>query len=325
MRQPEFWTRNDPASQLMAALLSPLGFVYGASIAWKKQTLKPYRSRAAVICVGNLTIGGSGKTPIAIAIAQMLQQKGIRVTFLTRGYGRRSSGAIQVNPELHDAAAVGDEALLLARTASTIVSADRAEGARLAEQQGVDVIVMDDGYQNFSLAKDVSLVVVDGDSGFGNGRIIPAGPLRENVQRGLERADAIVLTGNGSPPLPDFARPILRAHLTSDRHFDESARIAFAGIGRPDKFFATLRAQGAHLAGTHSFADHHAYSAADIAMLRATADKAGAILITTEKDFVRLGANDRAGIDTLSVCAVFDDPAALDRVLTPITMQKTIS
>lgn len=296
---------------MLASALWPLGFVYGASVAWKHRRQKPYRARAKIICIGNLTVGGSGKTPIAIAVARMLQSKGFSAALLLRGYGRRSSEALRVDLQKHDAATVGDEALLLAQIAPTIVARDRAEGARLAEREGAEIIVMDDGHQNFALAKDLSLVVVDGKNGFGNGAIVPAGPLREPVQQGLNRADAVIVMGDGAPLLPGFVRPILRARLTSDRHFAGEPLIAFAGIGRPDKFFASLRAQGAELVETYSFADHHAFSAAEITILRDRARSTGAALITTEKDFVRLNAVDRAGIAVLPVNAVFDDPVAL--------------
>jgi len=303
---------------MIAAALSPLGFLYGASVAWKHRHQRPYRSRAAIVCVGNLTVGGSGKTPVAIALACLVQAKGIPVAFLARGYRRRSSNAILVDVRKHDAAAVGDEAMLLARVAPTIVAGDRAEGARLAERNGAQVIVMDDGHQNFTLAKDLSLVVVDGESAFGNDRMVPAGPLRESVQQGLARADAVLVMGDGTPSLSGFTGPVARAWLTSDRRFDGKRLVGFAGIGRPDKFFATLRAQGAKLVETHAFTDHHIYSAAELTMLRGRAMGMGAGLITTEKDFVRLDASQRADIDVLSVQAVFENPSALDRLLAPL-------
>jgi tetraacyldisaccharide 4'-kinase len=160
--------------------------------------------------------------------------------------------------------------------------------------------------------------VVDGESGFGNGRIIPAGPLREPIRQGLGRADAVIVMGGGAPPLPDFARPVIHARLQSDKHLDGMPVIGFAGIGRPEKFFASLRAQGANLVETHGFADHHAYSTVEIAKLRERAKHAGAALMTTEKDFVRLSSGERAGIDVLPVKAVFDDPAAVGNLLAPV-------
>ncbi|MGH6889179.1 MAG: tetraacyldisaccharide 4'-kinase [Rhizomicrobium sp.] len=314
MHAPDFWYRSDPASRALSAALAPLGTLYGATVEWKCAHSDPHRPHARVICVGNLTVGGSGKTPVAIALAQMFRAKGARTVFLARGYGRRSPDAIRVDAAIHDASVVGDEALLLARIAPTFVAADRAEGARLAELHGADLIIMDDGHQNFTLAKDVSLVVVDGESAFGNGRIVPAGPLRENVRQGLARADAVLVVGGGDPPLGGFGGPVLRAQLMCGRRLDGQAFVAFAGIGRPGKFFLSLETQGAKLLEVHAFADHHGYTAAEIARLKRRAAVAGAGLITTEKDFVRLNPNERDGIDVLPVRAVFDNPDAVEKL-----------
>jgi len=306
---------------MLAATLSPLGYIYGTSVALKHRFQSPYRSRAFVVCVGNLTVGGTGKTPLAIALARTLHSEHIEVALLTRGYSRPRGNPLLVDPQKHGAETVGDEALLLAKAAPTIVARNRADGARLAEAQGARVIVMDDGYQNFSLAKDLSLVVVDAETGFGNGRMLPAGPLRESVLAGLVRADGIILTGEGTPVLPGFNGPILRARLVAERRFDGVRLTAFAGIGRPEKFFAMLRALGAELVQTFSFADHHAYSAAEITTLRTRAKGTNTILITTEKDFVRLDRSDRQEIEVLPVHAVFDDPASPMRLLQPLLAQ----
>jgi len=308
MRAPDFWKTPGP----LALLLAPLGWLYGASVARKARHAAPYKSSARVICVGNLTAGGSGKTPVAMAVAETLTARGKKVFFLTRGYGGSETGPLLVKNQNADA--VGDEALLLARIAPTIVARDRAAGAKLAESRGAEVIVMDDGHQNFTLAKSLSLVVVDGASSFGNGLMIPAGPLREKVTQGLARADAVIVMGNGDPDLCAFAGPVLRAHLTAEgAAFDGKRVFAFAGIGRPEKFVETLRAGGAVVAGTQFFADHHPYSATEIAALRRWAK--GAVLVTTEKDFVRLDAGVAAGIECLPVRARFGAPALLARLL----------
>jgi tetraacyldisaccharide 4'-kinase len=305
MRAPEFWKQRG----MLALLLAPLGLLYGASVARKARHAVPYRSPARVLCVGNLTGGGSGKTPVAMAIAETLIARGKKVFFLTRGYGGSEAGPLLVKDQ--KAEAVGDEALLLARIAPTIVSRDRAAGAKLAVTEGAELIVMDDGHQNFSLAKDLSLVVVDGASGFGNGLMIPAGPLRESVAQGLARADAVVVMGDGSPDLEGFGGPVLRAHLAADGAAFRGRRVfAFAGIGRPEKFMETLRACGAAVTGAQFFADHHPYTNAEIAALRRRAGDAQ--LVTTEKDAVRL---DAAGIEYLPVRARFDAPALLARLL----------
>jgi tetraacyldisaccharide 4'-kinase len=309
MRAPEFWQRRG----LAALLLAPLGALYGASVAWKSRHAKPYRAAARVICVGNLTAGGSGKTPVALALGARLKARSESVFFLTRGYGGTEHGPTRVQPD-SNAGRMGDEALLLARTAPTIVARDRAEGAVTAVAQGANTIVMDDGHQNFALAKDLSIVVVDGESGFGNGLMIPAGPLREPVAQGLARANAIVIMGDGDPDLGDYKGPILRARLVADGDAFRGRRVfAFAGIGRPEKFLASLEEAGAIVTGRQFFADHHPYRNGEIAALKARAGDAK--LVTTEKDLVRLSAGDRAGIAVVPVQARFDDEAALDRLL----------
>ena len=321
MRAPEFWQRRG----LAAILLSPLGALYGASVARKARHALPYRSRAKVLCVGNLTAGGSGKTPIAIALGNALLARGKKIVFLTRGYGGSERGPLQVKAA-HTSAQVGDEALLLARVAPTIVARNRAQGAALADRLGADIIIMDDGHQNFTLAKDLSLVVVDGESGFGNGLMIPAGPLREPVAQGLARADAVVaMTPSTRNPeaaakrnfeLSDFRGPILRARLAPQSAALAGRKLfAFAGIGRPEKFLASLKEAGVHITGSRFFADHHSYSAAEVVALKGRGD-----LVTTAKDLVRLTARQREGIAVLDVAAVFDDDPAplLDRLETGV-------
>jgi tetraacyldisaccharide 4'-kinase len=311
MRAPDFWRHRGA----VARLLAPLGTLYGASVAFKAAHAKPYRAPMKVICVGNLTAGGSGKTPIAIAVAQLLLDRGKKAVFLTRGYGGKARGPALVKPH-HDARLVGDEALLLARAAPTIVSRDRAIGGVVAAHEKPDVIVMDDGHQNFALAKDLSLVVVDGAGGMGNGLVLPAGPLREPVAQGLRRADAVILLGAGTPDLAGFSGPVLRAYLEPLPHELAGRKVlAFAGIGRPQKFFDTLAGAGAFIQETESFADHYFYRPDDLAGLRARAKARGAQLVTTEKDLVRIPPEQRQDIVALAVRARFADEAALTRLL----------
>ena len=306
MRTPEFWKRRG----VLALLLAPLGCLYGMSVARKARNAVPYRATAKVICVGNLTAGGSGKTPVAMAIAENLKARGKKVCFLTRGYGGSESGPLLVVD--HNAGDVGDEALLLARVAPTIVARDRAAGARLAVAQGADVIVMDDGHQNFTLAKDLSLVVVDS---FGNGLMIPAGPLREPVAQGLARADAVIAMNDVA--LDGFAGPMLKARLVAQASSLSGKRVfAFAGIGRPEKFVESLRQAGAVVTGTRFFPDHHPYAPSDIAAVRQLAGDAA--LITTQKDLVRLTPALAAGISVLPVRVQFDAPALLDTLLAQV-------
>lgn len=320
MRQPEFWSKRSAGASLTALILAPLGWVYGATVACRSSLSRPYRSGAKVVCIGNLTVGGTGKTPVAIEVGRLLMARGARIVFLTRGYGGIIAGPTLVN--VSDAAnQVGDEPLLLANVAPVIIARDRAAGAKLADQYGFDVIIMDDGYQNFSLAKDLSLIVVDAAVGFGNGRILPAGPLRESVPQGFERADAIILIGDGTPP--QIVKPSLSViHATvvarDDERWAGKRILAFAGIGRPEKFFATLRSLGAQIIESHSYADHFVYTRRIISRLKARANDVNARLVTTEKDFVRIAPAERAGIERLRVQAVFEETSALDRLLDKI-------
>jgi tetraacyldisaccharide 4'-kinase len=317
MRAPDFWDKDGSTAKLVRHALRPLANAYGNSVANRAAHASGYRATAKVVCVGNLMAGGTGKTPIAIAIARALLARDKRVCFLTRGYGGHERGPLKVDPARHLATDVGDEALLLATVAPVIMSRDRGAGGKIADAQGSDVIVMDDGHQNFSLVKDFSLVVIDSETGFGNGCVLPAGPLREPVRQGLARADAIVIVGHNPIDIPVFGGPILRARLlpVNDTSLAGDKVIAFAGIGRPEKFFAMLRGLMADLVGTRAFPDHHLYKQAELNRLRRDARARSATLITTEKDFVRLPPSEREGIRWLPVRAEFDDTSALSNLL----------
>jgi len=322
MRAPSFWSGRDLRSHFVATALSPLGWIYAAATSIKRSYTVPQRTRAKVICVGNLTVGGSGKTPVVLTIARMLQARNLRTIILTRGYGGRLAEAAFVDRAVHCSADVGDEPLLLAATAPVIVSRDRRRGGALADSEGADVIVMDDGHQNFRLAKDLSVIVVDAETGFGNRRVLPAGPLREGVRAGLARADAVVLVGEGSPALPGYSGPVLRARLAAQGGDVLSGRkvVAFAGIGRPEKFFDTLRALKADIVDSAAYADHHVFTASEIARLKAKARNDSAMLLTTEKDYVRLTPRDREGISVLPVIAEFDEPETLQKLLDGVAL-----
>jgi tetraacyldisaccharide 4'-kinase len=315
MLAPEFWDRDDALSRLAVTALTPFGLIYGTTVDWKARHASPYHAPVPVICIGNITAGGTGKTPVAMAIARALIARGRKPYFLSRGYGGEIAGPVLVTPE-HDAGKVGDEPLLLARVAPTIVSRHRPDGAKLAVERGADVIVMDDGHQNFSLAKNLSIVVVDAERGFGNGRILPAGPLREPVRQGLTRADAIVLVGNGNPQLEDYQGTVLRARLLPTGTELAARRVAaFAGIGRPAKFFETLRSIGAEVVSTEAFADHHRYTEREIERLKTRARDQNAQLVTTEKDYVRMAKAEREGIAVLTIQAVITPAESLERLL----------
>jgi tetraacyldisaccharide 4'-kinase len=290
MKAPGFWWR-EPGFE--AALLSPLAAIYGA-VAARRLARSGVRAGVPVICVGNPTVGGAGKTPTAIAIARMLLAAGKQPMLLTRGYGGRLDGPVMVEPA-HAAVQVGDEPLLLARTAPTIVAQDRVAGAHFARDTGAGVIVMDDGFQNPSLAKDLSLLVVD-TRGIGNGRVLPAGPLRAPLAPQLDRASALLIVGGGLPALESAARsrglPVFHGTLEPDADVVASLRgtrvLAFAGIGNPEKFFATLGAAGIEAPVRRSFGDHHRYSVVEARALLRDAETGGLQLLTTEKDFARM-------------------------------------
>ncbi len=273
--------------------LSPLAAIYGAAVKARFARAKPYKARIPVICVGNFTMGGAGKTPLAIALAMLLIARGERPAFLTRGYGGREGGPVWVDLVAHGAVDVGDEPLLLARHAPVMVARARPEGARAIEQTDASVIIMDDGFQNSSLHKDLSIVAVDGGFGIGNGRVFPAGPLRAPLDFQMPRADAIVTIGGTAQKLVSAG---CRLHLTATlqpvgAEWLRDARVfGFCGIGRPEKFFETLSRCGAEIARTESFSDHYVYDETDASRLVASARRLNAQLVTTEKDFVRLPA-----------------------------------
>jgi tetraacyldisaccharide 4'-kinase len=314
MRPPEFWRRRGGTARLLA----PLGEAYALGARLRRRLTRPARAGLPVICIGNLVAGGAGKTPTALAVAERLAALGRRPAFLTRGYGGSETGPLLVDPARHDAGRVGDEALLLARRHPTVVARRRPAGAVLARSTGADVVVMDDGFQNPSLAKTLSLLVIDAEQGLGNGRVLPAGPLREPAAEGLARAQGVVLIGSADAELRRRlgGQEVLAARLEPlSENLAGQRVLAFAGIGRPEKFFATLAGLGAELVERRSFADHHRYRAAELAALRQAAAAADAALITTEKDWLRLAADERQGIAMLPVRLVFAEPLRLDRLL----------
>jgi tetraacyldisaccharide 4'-kinase len=299
MKPPGFWWRAEPTAA--AHLLSPIGALYGRITAAR---MRQHGASAPcpVICIGNFTTGGSGKTPAAIHIAQRLLARGERPVFLTRGYGARIDAATQVEPARHGAEQVGDEPLLLARVAPTIVSPDRVAGARMAAEAGASVIVMDDGLQNPALSKSLSIAVIDAATGFGNGLCFPAGPLRAPVGAQQPFVAAALMIGDGEAGTraaaalvrPPRATPILRGRLEpapeAASRLSGRRVIAMAGIGLPTKFIATLEACGADVVEQHLVADHAPYGAEELAALASRAAATRLLVATTEKDEARIGA-----------------------------------
>lgn len=318
MRAPDFWQRP---TGLAARLLQPIGAAYAAAGALRRALARPYHAPVPVVCIGNLVAGGAGKTPTAIAVQRWYAGRGLAAHFLSRGYGGHTAGPHRVDPAKDTAAEVGDEPLLLAARAPAWVARNRAAGARAAIAAGAQLIVMDDGFQNPGLAKTLSLVVVDGAEGFGNGRVIPAGPLRESVASGLKRAQAAVLLGDdraGVRAMLGDRLPVLTARIVpgpdAERYRGERVA-AFAGIGRPAKFYDTLRALGAVVVATRDFPDHHPYAPEEIMGMVEHAAKRDAVLITTAKDAVRLPKGALNMLHVLGVELAFDDPQLAGAVL----------
>lgn len=327
MREPSFWWR-EPGVE--AALLAPAAAVYGA-VAAQRLRRRGSSIGIPIICIGNLTVGGAGKTPTALAVARFLVAAGQRAFFLSRGYGGNLAGPLRVDPLRHRAADVGDEPLLLAWAAPTIVAEDRVAGAEMARSQGASVVVMDDGFQNPSLTKDFSLLVVDA-RGIGNGRIIPAGPLRAPLKAQLARANAMLILGAASAASDAVSVaahhiPVFHGRLEPDTTAVAALQgqrvLAFAGIGDPNKFFATLAEAGIEASVRLSFPDHHRYSRAEAEAMRTRAANEGLQPVTTEKDLARMARDDEVAIladrtQALPVTLAIDEEEELQQMLVDV-------
>src|ERR1019366_4324325 len=294
MREPAFWYRP---SSWISLLLTPLGALYGL-VAGRRLQREGFDAGIPVLCVGNYHVGGAGKTPAVLALTKVLRDIGETPVVLSRGYGGNLHGPIKVDPERHAAVDVGDEPLMLARTVPVVVARDRIGGVALARSQGASVILMDDGFQNPAVAKDASLIVIDGDRGLGNGRLVPAGPLRAPLPPQLARTDALIVVGRGNAAeavaaaIAAQGKPVLSAHFKAVDASVAPLRgkrvLAFAGIGDPARFFRTLRASGIEIVVERTFPDHHPFSENEIAALLAEAKRDALTLVTTEKDMARL-------------------------------------
>jgi tetraacyldisaccharide 4'-kinase len=325
MQAPGFWARPPGTPGLAARVLQPVAWIWAAMTRRRMARPPAVRLAVPVICVGNISVGGAGKTPTVMALIARLQGGNVAAHVVSRGHGGRLEGPLRVDVRRHSAADVGDEPLLLAALAPVWVGRDRGAAARAAAAAGAACIILDDGFQNPALAKDVSIVVIDAVAGFGNGRVVPAGPLREPVPDGLARADLVLILGSPSerahfahawpaagalPTLNGELRP-----LTTGLNWRGLRAVAFAGIARPEKMFATLRAAGAEVVAAHAFGDHAPYSPQMLARLQAEADRLGADLVTTEKDAVRLPKAFRSAVRVLSVRLEIADWAPLDAEL----------
>lgn len=322
MKPPRFW--HSPPG-IASFLLAPLGALYGLATARRVRKEPDCVAKIPIICVGNINAGGTGKTPTVIALVMHLQGLGYQPHIVSRGYGGRITAPTRVDERTHTATDTGDEPLLLAAFCPTWISRNRADGVRLAQQAGAEVIVLDDGFQNPSVRKDLSIVVVDASIGFGNGYAIPAGPLRETVPNGLARADMVLSIGSVSAQSKfdtQWGTQINCPHVTGElvpletgMDWSDLDVLAFAGIGHPEKFFLTLRALGANLIRTEALDDHQPFTDKLLQRLEADARTSNAQLVTTEKDAVRLPAQFRKNVLTVPVRLQLDDWTTLDAAL----------
>ena len=331
MNAPRFWFTAPDKPDWRARVLSPLGRLYGAATARRIARARPYQASVPVICIGNLNAGGTGKTPTAMALTQRLADAGQTPHIVTRGHGGTLRGPIQVDPQKHKADQTGDEPLLLAAFAPTWVAKDRADGVKAAQNAGATVILLDDGFQNPTVHKDLSIIVVDAQRGFGNGRCIPAGPLRESVAAGLGRAHIVLSIGTDTDQ-SQFLRkwPLEIAHvqgrlapLQTGMAWDGLRALAFAGIGHPEKFFATLKGLGTDVLHGEALSDHQPLTTALMKRLSTEAAARGARLVTTEKDAVRLPDHFRSEVLTLPVRLEVNDWSAIDLAIAALQSSKS--
>ena len=313
MKQPSFWFKKN----ITSFLLSPFGFLYEKIVWFRLKINKAHKTKIPVVCVGNISVGGTGKTPLSLALADYFIRKGKNVFFLNHGY-KSNLQNVMIDLREHKASDVSDEAMIFAMKLPTVVDKNRARGAQKAQKLGADIVIMDDGFQNPTIYKQLSFVVFDGKRGIGNGLCMPAGPLRETLKQGLKRANAAVIVGNDETNLADKIKtlhprlPILYGHLEPKQTLKGLKGIAFAGIGHPEKFYTMLEKSGVTLVDTVSFADHYAYTRADIQKLL----KRKQPLFTTLKDAVKIDEDLRARLTIVDFDFIFDNMDELEKIIT---------
>ena len=316
MKAPQFWYEPNTWK---AKFLYPLGYFYNLLTLLRGKLAKPQSYSCLTICIGNLNVGGTGKTPTTIALAQHFLKKGLQVHVVSRGYKGKFQGTFLVDPQKHKSDEVGDEPLLMSEFTSVWVSNKRKNGIAAAENAGAQIVLLDDGFQDPSFHKDFSLIVVDGEKGFGNKKCMPAGPLRENIVQGFKRADALVIVGERIYKFDTFPTHLKIIHSTlkpieTGMNWKEGKYLAFAGIADPSKFFKTLRSLGANLIDCVALSDHQNLNGQVLKRLERKANSAHAQLVTTEKDAVRLSNTFRKKVLSLPVRIEFDDKNELENL-----------
>ena len=327
MKLPDFWQETHRKSK--SRLLTPLEMIYGFGVKYHNFIQNPVKIPIPVICVGNIVVGGAGKTPTAIAIARAFIDQGLNPHFISRGYGGNTSGPLLVDYKKHNSQAVGDEPLLLAQNAPTWVSKNKVLGALEAVKAGASMIIMDDGHQNHTIIKDLSIIVIDSGYGFGNRRLLPAGPLREKLHDGLLRADAVVIVGEDEFDSTELSKhsKLITMHsrlVINNKSIQIQNRdvVAFAGIGRPSKFFATLESIDCKLIKQYSFPDHYRYKPHEIMAMVEEAHSLSADLVTTEKDWLRLDSDARKMVKAIAVSLEWQRPDQIQSLMSQVPIPK---
>ena len=305
IKTPHFWTELSWQS----VILFPVSYIWRFGHYAQQKILNTKETEIPVICVGNLTVGGSGKTPVVITLCRFLSGIGKSTSILTRGFGGKEKGPIFVSTNLHQSLDVGDEPLMMAHSLDVCVSRNRPLGANhILDKKKYDCIVMDDGLQNPTLKKDLNIAVFDGKFGIGNGFLLPAGPMRQKLEVGIQNIDLVIFNGKDETGLGQKIPPhipIFTGELQPDEEIVEKMKnrrvYGFAGIGNPSRFFKTLNNIGADLVGEAHFADHHPYTNADLTQLYEEAMQSGAELVTTQKDWMRLPTDWRDRVLTVPV------------------------